>query len=254
MDKLSGTVGRGGDNRPNDVKLIQNLLNKHKIPGEIMPLPVNGTADEKTYKRIEVFQKKIMLSALPETLISANSKTFQKLVTVNAGAKAANTYSLSNKAVDLLKSIEELATKPYDDQTGKEITSWVDGATIGYGHLIRKNEWDKYKNGITEPQAVTLFKADLAPFVSKVKTSVTAKIKQNEFDALVLLTYNIGEPAFASSSVLTMINNPSAKTAYANIEQAWKAFKKSQGKVMNGLNNRRQAELDIYFKNVYKKW
>lgn len=45
---------------------------------------------------------------------------------------------LSQSGKDFLKGVESLRLKPYDDQTSKEITSYVQGATIGYGHLIRK--------------------------------------------------------------------------------------------------------------------
>jgi len=47
---------------------------------------------------------------------------------------------MSNQGMGLLKSIEKLRLKPYDDQTGKEISSWVKGATIGYGYLIDPGE------------------------------------------------------------------------------------------------------------------
>jgi hypothetical protein len=47
---------------------------------------------------------------------------------------------ISKQGINLLKYIEKLRTKPYDDQTGKKITAWVEGATIGYGHLIKKAE------------------------------------------------------------------------------------------------------------------
>ncbi|WP_425433722.1 glycoside hydrolase family protein [Nitrosomonas marina] len=56
------------------------------------------------------------------------------------------------------------------------------------------------------------------------------------------------------SSVLRMINNPSAKTRYPNLEMAWKAWRKSQGRVMQGLINRRNAEWRIYSEGVYEWW
>ena len=162
--------------------------------------------------------------------------------------------NLSDKGIDLLKSIEQLETRPYDDQTGKQISSWVEGATIGYGHLISSNEWNKYKGGITESQALILFKVDLKPFVDTVRSKLTADIKQHEFDALVLLAFNIGQKAFSDSSVLKLVNNPNAVTSYFGLEDAWKAWNKSQGRVNNGLINRRNAEWNVYSKGVYKKW
>ena len=55
---------------------------------------------------------------------------------------------LSNDEKGLLKSVEGLRLKPYDDQSGKEIDLYVKGAAIGYGHLIKQTEWNLYKNGL----------------------------------------------------------------------------------------------------------
>ncbi len=256
MDKIVGSVGRGGTNRAADVKLVQKLLNAQKIPGVTLPLVVDGKIGSKTIARIEAFQGKIVKLARPDGRVDPNGKTFKMLSSTAArpGAVAAGSLNFSQKGIDLLKSIEQLATQPYDDQTGKKITSWVKGATIGYGHLIAQSEWGTYKNGITEAQATALFKSDLNPFVSSVKTNVTAKVTQNEFDAMVIFVFNIGRSAFASSSVLKLVNNPSAKTSYPSLEAAWKAWNKSQGKVSAGLTNRRNAEWNIYSKGVYKRW
>lgn len=165
---------------------------------------------------------------------------------------------LSPRARKLLMAIESFRSKPYDDQTGAEISSWVKGATIGYGHLISRDEWDQfgamYQNGISEDRAKALFQKDLQPFVDGVNNKVMATLSQNQFDALVLLVFNIGLGNFASSSVLKLINNPAAQTHYPDLEAAWKAWNKSQGNVMQGLVNRRDAEWNIYSKNVYAYW
>lgn len=165
---------------------------------------------------------------------------------------------LSLHARKLLMAIESFRSKPYGDQTGAEISSWVKGATIGYGHLISRDEWDQfgamYQNGISDDRAKALFQKDLQPFVGGVNNKVTATLSQNQFDALVLLVFNIGLGNFASSSVLKLINNPAAQTHYPDLEAAWKAWNKSQGNVMQGLVNRRDAEWNIYSKNVYAHW
>lgn len=165
---------------------------------------------------------------------------------------------MSDIGIELLMSIESFKGTPYDDQNGDAISNWVKGATIGYGHLISQDEWnrcgDNYKNGITKEQAKALFLQDLAPFVSGVNAKVTATISQNQFDALVILAFNIGSANFASSSVLKLVNDLSAQTNYPNLEAAWKAWNKSQGKMMQGLVNRRNAEWNIYSQNVYAYW
>lgn len=167
-------------------------------------------------------------------------------------------YHMSDQGIELLMSIEAFRSEPYDDQNGDEISAWVKGATIGYGHLISLQEWnefgDSYRKGITQEQAKTLFLEDLNPFVDGVNAKVSAPLSQHQFDALVILAFNIGLANFATSSVLKLVNNPAAQTKYSNLEAAWKSWNKSQGKVMQGLVNRRNAEWNIYSNNVYAHW
>lgn len=168
----------------------------------------------------------------------------------------AHTFSLSQAGLNLLKEVEQLRLKPYDDQTAKDVVGWTVGATIGYGHLIKQSEWPSYKDGISLVDAELLFNQDLAPFVDTVRSKVTTKLTQQQFDALVMLVYNIGtgENGFSGSSVLKLINNPNVITPFSTLESAWKAWNKSQGKVMAGLENRRSCEWDVYTRGIYKKW
>lgn len=161
---------------------------------------------------------------------------------------------LSSQGLVFLKSIEQLRRKPYDDQTGKDITSWCKGATIGYGHLIPAHEWETHKKGINDAAANNLFMADLSRYVHSVASKVTPQLNQHQFDALVIFTYNIGIEGFLSSSVLKLINDPSADTPHKNLESAWRAWNKSQGVVNAGLTNRRNAEWMIYTKGIYQRW
>lgn len=161
--------------------------------------------------------------------------------------------TLGQKGLELLKAYETLRLQTYDDQTSKDISSWVAGATIGYGHLIARNEWDIYKNGITEAQAETLFADDLAPFIAAVNRGISIDIAQHEFDACVILAFNIGVSGFSSSSVLKLINDSNATTDYDDLESAWKAWNKSQGKVSRGLQNRRNSEWKVYSQAVYER-
>ncbi len=170
--------------------------------------------------------------------------------------KAVNELSLSDRGLTLLKDIEQLRLQPYDDQTGKEIIAWTVGATIGYGHLIKRTEWDTYKDGITVSAASILFEQDLSPFVNAVRSNIKVKLKPQQFDALVMLAFNIGAGAsgFSGSSVVKLVNDPEVETNYKNLEAAWKAWSKSQGKVMKGLENRRACEWNVYSQGIYKKW
>lgn len=254
MKKIDGSVGRNGVNNAADVKLVQQLLNDCKIPGVTIPLLVDGVIGENTISRIEAFQKKVLSMQTPDGRVDPNGKTFAKLVSLGVDTMPAQEMTFSTKGIDFLASVEALATKPYDDQTGKDITNWVKGATIGYGHLISQDEWNDYKDGVSRQQALSLFREDLTDYIKTVQSSVKQNITQHAFDALVIFVFNIGQNAFKDSSVLKLINDPEASTPYENLEQAWKAWDKSQGKVNKGLQNRRQAEWNIYSKDLYQKW
>lgn len=254
MEKISSSVGRDATNSKSDVVLVQELLNRSRISGTNKPLKVDGLIGNNTISRIETFQKDIVFMAAPDGRIDPDGETFIKLAMASEDAKAASSFEPSDKAIDLLKSIEQLATTPYDDQTGLDITEWVKGATIGYGHLISEPEWPAYKNGITEKESIQLFKNDLAPFIKTITLNVTCNITQNEFDAMVIFIFNIGSNGFSTSSALKIINDPGAETDYSDLESAWKAWNKSDGKVNKGLINRRNAEWDIYSKSIYKRW
>ncbi len=253
---ISAAVGKGPivPNRPNDVMAIKKLLNSQAGPSFSRPLIVDGSVTPEFLARIETFQKQVVKMAVPDGRVDPNGKTLMALNHNQAGASLQNSSNLSAQATTLLKGIEKLALKPYDDQTGKEITQWTKGATVGYGHLISSSDWETYKNGISAETADSLFKSDVGPFVRLVNRVIKTQLTQQKFDALVILAFNIGDGSFTSSSVVKMINAPLTPTSYPTLEAAWKAWNKSQGKVMKGLDNRRQAEWNIYNSGVYKAW
>lgn len=164
---------------------------------------------------------------------------------------------ISNEGLSLLKAIEEYRPHPYDDQTGKDIENWVPGATVGYGHLIKGSKWPGFRGReVDEVEADELFMSDLAPFEDCVMGAINEsyQLEVYEFDALVILAYNIGQRGFSSSSVVKIINDEYEGDTYATLEEAWKAWNKSQGKVMKGLENRRDAEWAIYCDEIYERW
>jgi len=64
---------------------------------------------------------------------------------------------LSAKGSQFIRDYEHVRLKPYDDQTGKPITKWKEGATIGYGHKFPGEDWPKFKDGISQEQANRMF-------------------------------------------------------------------------------------------------
>lgn len=162
--------------------------------------------------------------------------------------------SLSQQGLALLKSIETLRLKPYDDQTGQPIAEWMPGASIGYGYLIAEVDWPKFANGIDKSRAAALLEKSTTSAKYAIHHAVVVPLTQQEFDALVLLVFNIGVGAFRKSSVLKLINDPRAVTDYPDLESAWKAWNKSQGEINEGLENRRDCEWKIWQRGIYQRW
>ena len=69
-------------------------------------------------------------------------------------------------------------------------------------------------------------------------------VNQNQFDALVSLTYNIGTGAFKKSTLLKKLNEADYKSASAQFN----VWNKGGGKVMQGLVNRRAVERKLFEK------
>jgi lysozyme len=253
MSIILFSVGKSATNRPADVRVIQALLNEQFIPGASTILKVDGKSGPKTIHRIEQFQKSALKFAFPDGRVDPNGRTFSGLTKRVMGRQIspASSLTLSDRGLTMLKKREALSLKPYDDQTGTEISAWISGATIGYGHLISQGDWKKIAHGITSTQAESLLMEDLTPFVKTVQRGVTAKINQPQFDALVIFCFNVGRDAFLNSTVLRLVNDPTAVSSYPNLEAAWMAWSKSQGKQMQGLINRRKSEWALYSRGVY---
>lgn len=166
-----------------------------------------------------------------------------------------DTMHISSEGLAWLKSVEGRSLVPYDDQTGKPVGHWVAGATIGYGHLIRVEDWPRFCKGIDDAGAEACLHQDLAPFERAVCQGVRVPQQQHQFDALLALAYNIGTTAFLRSSVLKMVNDPGLRiAAYPTLEHAWKAWSHSQGRANQGLANRRAAEWTMYRDGRYTRW
>lgn len=95
---------------------------------------------------------------------------------------------------------------------------------------------------LTAAQETALLKVETKKFEKVVSDNVKVPLTQNQFDALVSLSYNIGEGGFKSSTALKRINAGD----YAGGAEAMKRFNKSGGGVMQGLVNRRNDEVKLF--------
>ena len=147
------------------------------------------------------------------------------------------TKTTSNVGIGLISSFEDTKLKAYDDGVGV----W----TIGTGTVIYPNGVKVKKGDVcTVEQAKTYFTHDLKQFEKTVNDSVKVDLTQNQFDALVSLTYNIGSTAFKNSTLLKKLN---AKD-YVGAADQFLVWNKGGGKVLKGLVRRREAERALFIK------
>lgn len=112
--------------------------------------------------------------------------------------------------------------------------------TIGIGHTkAAAGHWPMQRNSrITHEQARDLLGEDIEPCAAFVRERVKVPLNQGQFNALVSFVYNVGQGAFANSSVLSKLNAGN----YSGSRAALALYNKSGGETMLGLKRRRAAE------------
>lgn len=136
------------------------------------------------------------------------------------------------EGIELIKGFEGLRLSKYQDVVGK----W----TIGYGHLILPNE--SFPNPLTEKQAEDLLRKDLATSEAGVTRQVKVKLSQQQFDALVSFTFNLGAGNLQSSTLLKKLNAGD----YSGAADELLRWNKAGGKEVAGLTRRRAAERKLF--------
>ena len=132
----------------------------------------------------------------------------------------------SQEGLELIKKFEGCKLKSYKCSAGV----W----TIGYGHTEGIKEGDI----ITPEEAEKLLRADVFKFERYVEDEVKVKLEQNQFDALVAWTFNLGVGNLRSSTMLKELNN----SKFDKVPSEMKRWNKAGGKTLDGLIRRREAE------------
>lgn len=142
----------------------------------------------------------------------------------------------SSKGIDFIKSFETLQLKAYKAvQTERYYT-------IGYGHC---GPDVKPGSSITEAEAEQMLAEDLTDFEQCVSRSTAGwNLKQCQFDALVSLAFNVGVNAFRNSTLLKLVKQGADE---ATVRAEFGKWCHSGGRVLKGLQRRRQAEADMFY-------
>jgi hypothetical protein len=148
--------------------------------------------------------------------------------------------SVNKATLDLIKQFEGCKLTAYQDIVGV----W----TIGYGTTAMAGLGIEPAKGmtITLDRAEDLLRQGVEKFATTVDAMITTKVTQNERGACVCLAYNIGPNAFAKSTVLRELNAGHKDKAAA----AFRMWNKAGGEVIQGLVNRREAEIKLFLTPV----
>ncbi len=156
--------------------------------------------------------------------------------------KAVTRMTESQDCIDLIKSSEGFSKYKYWDYS-----QW----TIGYGTGCGA---DEYPNGITEAEAEKLLRKYTATFadcVNDFAADYNITLTQNQFDALVCMSYALGNLwyAYDEFDLKTILINGSENYSFLEIAQAFGEWRKAGGQVLQGLVKRRELETQLFLKN-----
>lgn len=144
--------------------------------------------------------------------------------------------NLSDNGYTFISQMEGIKTEAYLDS--------VNIPTIGIGFTHVNGIPVKMGQTMTLDEIKQQFIKQISTYVGCVNNNVTTTITQNQFDALVSFTFNLGCGALKSSTLLKKVNvNPDDLT----IAKEFTKWDMAGGKVIQGLLNRRIKESKLYF-------
>ena len=161
---------------------------------------------------------------------------------------------VSNTGIELIKHFESLNDgdlKQIGLQPKKDCSGYF---TVGWGHCLIKDDGSYCKTiedvkkyfpeylTIDELFAEKLLEQDLIKFERNIDL-LKLHLNQNQFDALVSFSFNVGFGNLLESTLLKKIRN---QVNTPTIEACFAMWNKSAGKILKGLILRRAAEAKLF--------
>lgn len=144
---------------------------------------------------------------------------------------------VSERGLELIEEFEGFRSEPYRCPAGVP--------TIGYGTT-------RYPDGrtvtlddppIDETQAEGYLRWDVSKAAKAVEQYVTKPLDQNQFDALVSFTYNLGAGNLERSTLLKKVNKDPDDPSIGHEFMRWSYV---DNKPSRGVARRRRAEAQLY--------
>lgn len=162
---------------------------------------------------------------------------------------------LTPERLSIIKTYEGLRLQTYDDATGLTLNAdspQVGTVRIGYGNSSNPSISVLFTKGdiITEKQADEFLSKAINQKEDAVNSLVTGRfatgnivLNQNQFDALVMLIFNVGESAIMKGKT---IRDCLEKKDYLGASEGFTLWCKVNGQINDRLKERRLIEKEIF--------
>jgi lysozyme len=142
---------------------------------------------------------------------------------------------ITEEGLELIKRFEGFLSKSYICPAGYK--------TIGYGHLIGRNE---NFSEITEREAENLLLIDIDNSEKSLKRLIMVALEDNQFNALVDFCFNLGGGSLQRSTLRNKLNREEYEEAADELPKWCYA----RGLKLKGLYLRRLAERALFLKDL----
>lgn len=151
--------------------------------------------------------------------------------------------TVNRETIEHVKRWEGIKLTAYPDPGSKNGEPW----TVGYGHTSDGHLKVTRGLTITPKQAEDALAYDLNETAAAVDGLVKVELSDNQFGALVSFAFNVGLGAFGKSTLLSKLN----KGNYAAVPAELARWTRNDGRIMQGLVNRRAAEAGLWAKGEF---
>lgn len=179
----------------------------------------------------------ILIGCLPMPAQAAQTKLGMSSI----GSSGYQTMAASQKMLDMLKVTEGFSATPYWDYA-----QW----TIGYGCSAGSGSSPSI-NHVTPAEAEVLLKQQLKSYEGYVNNycrKIGKQPSQNQFDALLSFTYNLGSSWMSGSRLDTWLRNPTTEIEFVNAIGQWV---RAGDEILYALVQRRIREAIVFLRGEY---
>jgi hypothetical protein len=255
MATISSSVGRNGVNRPADVRLVQELLNRHKQPTRQL-LKIDGVVGPRTIAEIEDFQRRVVRYARPDGRVDPGGRTLAALAGVASNAATRATYTLPVAAgggllteADFQRAAEALNCEVACIKAVNEVES------AGSGFLPSGRPKILFEAHIFSRRTNRQYDTTHADISSRTWNKALYKGGEREYERLERAIALDAKAALASASWgrFQIMGFNHADAGYATLETFVQAMFQSEGKQLDAfINFIRRKKLDAALRE--KRW